>query len=177
MALNFPKAPVADQTTYFDPTNKVNYIYSLAKNSWTGIGVQYADPSLPEAPRDGRLYARKDADWADVMNEFDMSILYDHSIAGTPYPFMTGTNRGGGVEEGPLDTMMYVRRNQTWIQLERNMDIRSLPNLGSNLPFNVEKSGPSIDEAPDDGQNYARMNGAWEVLEIEFDVEEYREVA
>ena len=72
---------------------------------------------------------------------------------------------------------MYFRNESRWIQLERNMDIRALPDLGTSTRNGTLRAGLTIDEAPNDGRNYCRKNTAWVILEQEFDVDQYQEVS
>lgn len=176
MSLDFPKNK-PDGHIWYEPSNRVTYVYNRVKNSWTGVGIDAQNPSLPEAPLDNRLYARKDADWADVERDFDMHVLYSHSVAGKTYPPNYVQPTSGGVPEAPEDGLMYMRRDSAWIQLERNMDIRALQDLGSYAPPFQYAAGSTIDDAPNDGRNYGRQSGNWVIIEQEFDVEQYQEVS
>jgi hypothetical protein len=48
---------------------------------------------IPEAPIDGKQYARKDANWSEVI----------------------ATGGGGGIAEAPNDGNPYVRQSQAWV--------------------------------------------------------------
>ena len=178
MALNFPKNK-PDGEIWFEPSNRVTYVYNRIKNSWTGVGIYAQDPSIEEAPNDNRMYARKDEGWSDVEKEFDFDILFTHSVAGRKYTEtrIIGDTRREGVEEAPTDGLMYFRNESRWIQLERNMDIRALPDLGTITRNVTPRAGLTIDEAPNDGRNYCRKNLDWVILEQEFDVDQYQEVS
>lgn len=179
MALQFPKNR-PDETIWVDPSNRVTYVYDRIKNSWTGVGIEAKEPSIDDAPRDNRIYARKELEWVDVMTEFDFDVLFNHDVAGRKYnPVVLNSSRSG-VPEAPDDGLMYFRSDNSWVQLERNMDIRALPNLDTfarNNRATTFQNTRSLDDAPNDGRNYVRKNGDWVILEIEFDVEQYQEVS
>ena len=176
MSLNFPKNQ-PDGFIWYEPSNRVTYVYNRVKNSWTGVGLEAQNPSIEEAPLDNRMYARRDADWSDVEKTFSMDVLYSHSVAGKTYPPNYVQPTAGGVPEAPEDGLMYMRRDNSWIQLERNMDIRALPDLGAPKPFYEKAAGSTIDDAPNNGRNHCRKSGAWVVLEQEFDIDQYQEVS
>lgn len=178
MALNFPKNR-PDGEVWYEPSNRVTYIYNRIKNSWTGVGIDAQNPSIEEAPIDNRMYAREDEGWVHVETEFDFGVLFSHSVAGRSYTEtrVYGQPRRDGVEEAPTDGLMYFRNDSRWIQLERNMDVRALPDLGTTPRNYSPRLGATIDDAPNDGRNYCRENADWVILEQEFDIEQYQEVS
>ena len=94
---------------------------------------------LPDAPSDGKQYARQDGAWSVVE----------------------------GILDAPIDGVQYARQNGEWTPVEEGLT--DSPSDGktygrNNGAWTAVKEG--ISDAPLDGVQYARQNGEWTPVQI-----------
>ena len=121
---------------------------------------------LPDAPSDGKQYARQNGEWTHVEPG-----ISDAPSDGTQYARQNGawTPVEEGLTDAPSDGKTYGRNNGAWTQVEEG--ITDSPSDGKQYARQdgawtvVESVEPGISDAPTDGQQYARQNGNWTPVE------------
>lgn len=107
-------------------------------------GVTQPNPSggIPDAPRDGTTYGRKDGGWVAVS--------------------------GGGLADAPSDGNFYGRKNAAWVgiapEIIDGLNAASVDSPGSSNRFvtvSLLNSYGYTQEAPINGNYHARKDGAW----------------
>ena len=105
---------------------------------------------IGEAPLDGKQYARKNAEWKEVV----------------------GDGTGSAIEEAPSDGKQYARQDEAWSEVEAvEAGIEEAPNDGKTYGRKDETwsevilDGSGIEEAPEDGKQYARKDKSWSEFE------------
>jgi len=94
-----------------------------------------AGGGVPEAPADGKYYARKDTGWASFLP------FTDAPADGQRYARRNGVwALTMSFPEAPTDGQSYARKNSAWVAIS---------------------GGGGFPDAPEDGKAYGRMDGAW----------------
>ena len=102
---------------------------------------------VPEAPNDGKQYARKNNAWAEVQSS--SSGIPEAPTDGKKYTRQNAAwiEQDKGITDAPVDNKQYVRRNAAWSEI--------------TIP------GGGVPEAPTDGKIYARQNGTWVEVSVD----------
>ncbi len=124
-----PAIPVADVSG-----TKAQFNNSLTDGDFVFVGdhvpVADVDGAVPEAPIDGKQYARKDAAWAEVTAKVE-----EAPIDGRQYARQDAAwHEVNGFPEAPIDGKQYARQDADWSEV-----------IGA------------VTEAPTDGRLYARQ--------------------
>ena len=121
---------------------------------------------LPDAPSDGKQYARQDGAWTHIEPG-----ITDAPSDGTQYARQNGAwtpveSVEPGISDAPSDSKTYGRNNGAWTPVEEG--ITDSPSDGKQYArqdgaWTVVTEG--ITDSPSDGQQYARQNGSWTPVE------------
>lgn len=82
-------------------------------NVTVNCGTEGGGTSFPEAPRDGKLYGRKNAAWSEVKEN---------------------GGEGGGIPEAPSDGKLYGRKDKAWKEVESGRGVSSHNDLTDVVP-------------------------------------------
>ncbi len=138
----------------------VNSVNGVSPDSLGDVSLRYSSlkgkPTvLPEAPEDGKQYARKDGGWVVVG-------YAEAPEDGKQYSRKDGAWVVAGYAEAPEDGKQYARKDGAWVRIGGV----EAPEDGKKY---ARKDGAWVrigfdTEAPLDGKQYARKDGAWVVI-------------
>ena len=121
------------------------------------LGITGGGGGIPEAPVDGQLYGRENANWVVV----PPAGISDAPVDGNEYSRKNAAwtiASGGGIPDAPSDGSYYTRFNATWSNLP-DAD-GSTTGLLTSADWTTFQAAQAT-RRPSDGTLYARLNAAW----------------